>query len=179
MLNLTPFTYCPRCGSRCFLPNSPKSHRCASCGFEWFMNASAAYAAFIADASGRILVCRRNREPAQGTLDLPGGFADAGETAETGVAREVMEETGLEVTACRYLFSLPNVYRYSGIDIPTLDLFFGCSVADLSTLRAADDAAECMWLLPEELHPEHFGLHSIRAAVERYLAEYVGKAKGE
>ena len=33
-----------------------------------------------------LLVCRRAKEPAKGTLDLPGGFIDMNETGEEGVA---------------------------------------------------------------------------------------------
>ena len=161
------FRFCPVCGSAEFTANSVKSLRCAHCGFEYFVNVSASYVALIYDDCGHLLVVRRRYEPARGTLDLPGGFADAGETAEEGVAREVKEETGLHVTAARFLFSLPNVYRYSGIDIPTLDLFFACQVSDLTTLRPGDDAAEVLWLRPEELRPEDFGLASIRRGVER------------
>ncbi|GAE84850.1 Nudix hydrolase family protein [Bacteroides reticulotermitis JCM 10512] len=40
------------------------------------------------------MVCRRGKNPAKGTLDLPGGFIDIAETGEEGVAREVLEETG-------------------------------------------------------------------------------------
>lgn len=87
--------YCPKCGSRHFEKESRKSRRCDNCGFEYFMNASSANAAFIVNERGELLVTRRNREPAKGMLDLPGGFADAGETAEEGVVREVMEETDL------------------------------------------------------------------------------------
>jgi len=65
----------------------------------YYMNPSAATAAFILNGKGELLVERRKREPAKGTLDLPGGFADFDETAEEGVAREVLEETGLEGTA--------------------------------------------------------------------------------
>ena len=161
------FRYCPVCGSSRFEANGPKSLRCSDCQFELFVNASAAYVALIYDDQGRLLVVRRRCEPARGTLDLPGGFADAGETAETGVAREVKEETGLDVTAVRYLFSLPNIYRYSGIDIPTLDLFFACEVSDIATLHAGDDAAEVLWLRPDQLRPADFGLASIRQAVEK------------
>ena len=112
-------------------------------------------------------------EPAKGTLDLPGGFADVGETAEEAVAREVMEETGLAVKAARYLFSQTNVYRYSDLDIQTLDLFFACEVEDTTGLAAGDDAAECMWIAPEDIHTE-----PVRPALDKArAAEVAGEIK--
>ncbi len=91
------------------------------------------------------------------------------ETAEMGVAREVMEETGLSVTHTEYLFSLPNRYQYSGIEIPTLDLFFRCTVTDTSKAHAADDASEILWLKAEEINPADFGLDSIRKGITRIV----------
>ena len=82
-----------------------------------------------------------------------------------------MEETGLSVKAARYLFSLPNVYRYSGLDIHTLDMFFVCEAEDTSRLAAGDDAAECLWMAPEDIHTEQFGLRSVRHGLQRWLAE--------
>jgi 8-oxo-dGTP pyrophosphatase MutT (NUDIX family) len=110
---LSKFRFCPVCGSHHFAANSDKSKKCADCGFEYFLNASAANVAFILNARRELLVVTRKKEPARGTLDLPGGFADIGETAEEGVMREVMEETGLEVTALRYLFSLPTASPFA------------------------------------------------------------------
>ena len=121
---LEKFRYCPSCGSSRFEENSEKSKICKSCGFEYFLNPSSANVAFIINAKGELLVERRKENPGKGTLDLPGGFSDISETAEEGVRREVKEETGLTVTNCQYLFSQPNVYRYSGFDVHTLDLFF-------------------------------------------------------
>lgn len=166
---LEKFSYCPKCGSHHFVETGTKSRKCENCGFEMFMNASAANVAFIVNDEGALLVERRKNEPAKGTLDLPGGFADAGETAEEGVRREVLEETGLVVTESRYLFSLPNVYRYSDIDIPTLDMFFLCKVSNPEELQAADDAAECMWVKPEDIHTEQFGLRSVRWGLVKFL----------
>ena len=145
---------------------------CENCGFEYFVNPSAATVAFILNSRGELLVERRKREPAKGTLDLPGGFADMDETAEQGVAREVLEETGLTVTNVQYLFSLPNKYRYSGIDIPTLDMFFRCEVTDVSTLRADDDAAEVLWVPLQEIHTEQFGLRSIRQGLIDFIKQH-------
>lgn len=163
------FGYCPVCGSKRFAQNSQKSMKCGNCGFEYFMNPAAAVVAIITDTEGRLLVERRKLEPAKGTLDLPGGFADTDETVEEAVVREVKEETGLTVTAMRYLFSLPNMYRYSGLDIPTLDMFFACEVEDTSQLVAGDDAAECRWVAPQDVHTELFGLRSVRHGVQRWL----------
>ena len=146
------FGFCPKCGSSRFAVNSEKSRKCDNCGFEFFMNPAASVV-----------------EPAKGTLDLPGGFADAQETAEESVAREVMEETSLEVTSARYLFSMPNVYRYSGMDINTLDLFFECGVKDTAALKAGDDAAECLWVPLEDIRTELFGLRSVRHGLKEYM----------
>lgn len=171
---LDKFEYCPMCGSHHFAVSGASSKKCDNCGFEFFMNPSASNVAIIRNAKGEILVERRKMEPAKGTLDLPGGFAQIGETSEEGLHREVLEETGLSVTTARYLFSLPNVYRYSNIDIHTLDMFYECEVADESALTANDDAAECFWVAPEDIHTEQFGLRSVRWGLIKFL-EKAGK----
>ena len=86
-----------------------------------------------------------------------------------GIVREVKEETGLEIKDCRYLFSVPNLYRYSGLDIPTLDMFFECRVSNDVQPKAADDVTECFWLAASDVHPELFGLRSIRHALNLYF----------
>ena len=163
------FSCCPKCGSKSFVEDTEKSKRCEDCGFVYYMNPSAATVAVIVDEMDRLLVVRRSKEPAKGTLDLPGGFCDCHETGEEGVRREVMEETGLSVVETRYLFSLPNMYRYSGLDIPTLDLFFLCKGGETVGATAMDDAAEVMWLPWEQVKPEDFGLKSISLGVARLL----------
>ena len=118
-------------------------------------------------------MARRAKDPAKGTLDLPGGFVDNNENAEQGMVREILEETGLKInfTDVEYLFSIPNVYHYSGMDIHTLDLFFRCHVGNEAIAKADDDAAELMWLPLREIYVERFGLRSIRQAVHRFLAQ--------
>jgi ADP-ribose pyrophosphatase YjhB (NUDIX family) len=46
---------------------------------------------------GGVLLAKRRFEPLAGEWSLPGGALEVGETLEAGVAREVFEETGLEV----------------------------------------------------------------------------------
>lgn len=166
---LEKFRFCPICGSPRFVVNNFKSKKCLDCGFVYYFNPSAATVAVIFNPKGELLVVRRGKEPAKGTLDLPGGFADCFESSEQGVAREVKEETNLEVTDARFLFSLPNTYLYSDFLVHTIDNFFRCEVKEVSSARAADDAAELLWIPLSKLRPELFGLNSIREGVQRLL----------
>lgn len=162
---LDKFKFCPVCGSCHFEINNVKSKKCSDCGFVYYMNPSAATVAIILNDRRELLAVRRKNDPARGTLDMPGGFSDARETSEEGVCRELMEETGLKVTATQYLFTQPNDYEYSGLPIPTMDVFFLCRVDDFSPLHANDDAAECLFIPIDQLNPDDFGLHSIKKAM--------------
>ena len=139
------FKYCPKCGSSRFDIHNAKSKKCADCGFLYYFNPSAATVAFILNRKGELLVCRRGKEPAKGTLDLSGGFIDMFETGEEGVARRVKEETGLTVTDTK---------------------------ADDSLIEANDDVADSFWVSLDKVNPEDFGLDSVRKGVARFLEEF-------
>jgi 8-oxo-dGTP diphosphatase len=47
--------------------------------------------------NGRVLIVRRAQPPAHDLYTLPGGVVEIGETLVEAVAREVLEETGLEI----------------------------------------------------------------------------------
>ena len=167
---LDKFRFCPVCGSNHFQENNFKSKRCADCGFIYYANPCSATAAFIRNSQGDLLVAVRGKEPAKGTLDLPGGFVDMDETVEQGMIREIKEETGLDVAVLRYLFSIPNRYLYSGMLIHTIDMFFEVHVPDDVTPHADDDAAALTWMPLNKIDPAQFGLQSISKAVRQYLA---------
>ncbi len=190
---LSQFKYCPKCGSAHFEVHNEKSKQCADCGFVYYFNPSSATVALILNERDELLVCRRAKEPAKGTLDLPGGFIDMTETGEEGVAREVREETGMKVAKAEYLFSLPNIYIYSGFPVHTLDMFFRCTVEDTLHFEAMDDAAD-LFLPPlkrypyervrTRLHPQRSGYLPGRHAEEQkrmiirsYYGIYPKKAK--
>lgn len=166
---LYQFVYCPVCGARSFAERNDKAKVCQSCGFVYYFNPSAAVACFIRNKAGELLLVRRAKDPAKGTLDLPGGFVDMNESAEEAAHREVKEETGLELTACRYLFSLPNIYPYMGFDVHTVDMFFECLTDSFDGAHAEDDAAEIVILDTAALKPDDFGLNSVRKGVARYM----------
>jgi 8-oxo-dGTP diphosphatase len=59
---------------------------------------------------GRALLIRRGAEPLRGEWSIPGGRLELGETLEQGVARELLEETGLEVRVMELIEVFDRIY---------------------------------------------------------------------
>lgn len=166
---LSDFQYCPHCGAATFAVNDAYSKCCKTCGFVFYANASAATVAVIINSRNELLCVRRDRDPARGTLDLPGGFVDPGESITDGLVREVKEEVNGDVQHFDFLFSIPNIYPYSGHEVHTSDAFFRCTLSNESSIAAHDDAADFQWIPLKALEPSQFGLRSIRCGIERLL----------
>lgn len=161
------FKFCPKCGSNEFNINNEQSKKCDSCGFVYYFNSAASIVAIIENSKNEVLVARRAKDPAKGTLDLPGGFAEMGETIEETVRREILEETRLKIDSLKYIFSIPNRYVYSEFEVHTMDLFFECKIDDFSNMKAQDDVTELLFIPRKELNPDDFGLLSIKKGVEK------------
>lgn len=164
---LAQFKYCPKCGSDRFVENNFKSKRCEDCGFVYYFNSCSSTIALIVNENRELLVATRAHEPVKGTFDLPGGFVDMNETGEEAVIREVKEETNMEVTDARYLFSIPNLYVYSGFEVRTLDMVYLCKVGDTSTFKAEDDVAKLQFIEITDLNPDLFGLLSVKEVIRK------------
>ncbi len=170
MIEYSCFLYCPKCSARALRPGLPHGYHCDVCDFTFYLNVAAAVVAIIIDDKNRLLVATRAKEPAKGTLDLPGGFADPDETGEESVRREVREELNLEIVETNYLFSIPNEYPYGGVLYHTLDMVYLCKVKDYAGMKASDEIATLQWVGIGELEPEQFGLKSIRGIINRLIA---------
>ena len=63
---------------------------------------------------GRTLLIRRGSEPLRGEWSIPGGKLELGETLEEGVAREFLEETGIQVRVLDLIEVFDRIYAENG-----------------------------------------------------------------
>lgn len=89
-------THCSCCGSR-FIDAEPWPRLCRACGNKSYLNPLPVAVVLTPVAAG-VVVIRRNIEPQKGTLTLPGGYIDLGETWQEGAVRELREETGIAIS---------------------------------------------------------------------------------
>ncbi|MGI9473001.1 MAG: NUDIX hydrolase [Rubripirellula sp.] len=144
--------------------------RCSECGFSNFFGPVAAVGGLITNDENELLLVRRARDPGKGKWGLPGGFVDREESIEEALAREVREEIGLEVQQTMYLPSFPNLYQYSGVVSPVIDLFYLGRVGDPSQIRLAPDELDHhIWVRPSDTHLDQMAFPSNRLAIEYWL----------
>jgi 8-oxo-dGTP diphosphatase len=96
--------------------------------------------------NSKILLVTRNNDPFKGMLSIPGGFINAGETAEDAMRREAKEETSLVVEPIAIL----GVYSDPRRDprMHTLSVTFITRIVQ-GNEDASDDAAALKWVETE------------------------------
>lgn len=113
---------------------------------------SVSVAGVVVRDDGRVLVIKRDDN---GHWEAPGGVLELDESFEAGVRREVLEETGLEVTVER----LTGVYK--NLTHGIVALVYRCRPTAGET-RATEEAREIRWMTKEEVQSAMVPAFSIR-----------------
>src|SRR5688500_17338502 len=97
--------------------------------------------AVVHDAEGRLLLVQRANDPGRGQWSLPGGRVEPGESDASAVARELREETGLEVLAGSLVGSVSRPAP-KGVFM----IFDYAAQVVGGRLSAGDDASDVAWV---------------------------------
>lgn len=126
---------------------------CPSCGYIHFRNPGVGVAALVEDEDGRILMIRRGPRATQaGLWAIPAGYVDYGEDVREAAARELLEETGLEVAIGEPVFVASNSHDPAKL---TVGIWFHGTVLG-GRLEAGDDADEAGYFSLDDLPPLAF-----------------------
>lgn len=98
--------YCGRCGTLSDVREGGHMRWCPTCDRQRFPRTDPAVIVAILDDEGRLLL--GHHAGWEGTrVSILAGFVEAGESLEMAVHREMREESGLELSALRYVGSQP------------------------------------------------------------------------
>ena len=140
--------HCPRCGAATEPALAGHSRRCVNDGSEHFPRLDPAVIMLVTDPDDRCLLARNAMWPER-RVSILAGFVEPGESAEFAVAREVLEETGIEVGDARYVGSQPWPMPHS--------LMLGFRARATGSLEInvdADEIAEARWFSRDDLRSD-------------------------
>ncbi|WP_230770935.1 NAD(+) diphosphatase [Sphingomonas sp. Leaf4] len=130
--------FCARCGSRSTVTRGGWARACATCATQHFPRTDPVVIMAV-EHDGQVLLGRQPSWPA-GRYSTLAGFVEVGESIEEAVAREVMEEAGVRVTAVRYVASQPWPFPSQ--------LMIGCIATATAPTLAIDgqELEDAMWV---------------------------------
>jgi 8-oxo-dGTP diphosphatase len=121
----------------------------------------------IFNLKGEVILVRRKHEPFAGYFALPGGFVEIGETVEAACRREVLEESGLQLSDLK----LVGVYSDPNRDPRGHVVSIACTtrLETAAQPRAGSDALSAEWIKDWRSHDLAFNHAQIIADGERLL----------
>ena len=132
--------FCATCGQRSAAANGGASRACPACGAQHFPKLEPAVIMLVIDKTRDHCLLGRQASWAPGRYSTLAGFVEAGETPETAVRRETLEEAGVHVGAVRYMFSQPWPFPAS------LMLGFFAEASSTAIVRNDDELENAQWV---------------------------------
>ena len=98
--------FCANCGAPTASVDGGHERRCPACEAHHFPRTDPVVIVRVVDDRERLLLGRQASWP-EGRFSVLAGFVEPGETLEEAIAREVLEESGVEVSESSYVASQP------------------------------------------------------------------------
>lgn len=154
--------FCGACGVPTNSREYERAKECPQCGHITYPRLSPAI--IVSLTRGREILLARSPHFPKGRYSVLAGFVEPGETLEQAVAREIMEETSLEVTNIKYFASQPWPFpdslmvgftsEYAGgelkINRPELEDAMWCTPESLPTIPTGETISR--WLIDNWLN---------------------------
>jgi NAD+ diphosphatase len=143
------YNFCPRCASAIsVIANAGRDRKqCVNCEFVHWNNPLPVVAAIV-EVNGQILLARNAAWPPK-VFALITGFLEAGETPQEGIAREVKEETNLDV----FETALVGVYEFTRKN----ELIIAYHVKATGDVTLSEELVEYRFVEPAKLKPWRAG----------------------
>ena len=160
--------FCPRCGGT-LADREVRGHRrltCSECSYVFYLS-PATVSCVLIEHDGTVLFVLRKYPPGKGEWCLPAGFIEPGEQPDESAAREVKEETGLDVSIAGLLdcWATDEDPR-----TPVVSLAFE-GVITGGALEPGDDAEDARFFAFDAL-PERIAFAEHRKVVLDYVARH-------
>ena len=153
--------FCSRCGKPVIHSDAERMLSCPACGFQTYPTLSPVV--IVGVYSGNRLLLTKYAKRPQVNFALVAGFAEIGESLETTVRREVLEEVGLKVKNLRFYKTQPWPFT----DTLLTGFFAELDGDDTITLQE-DELALGVWMEREDIPPAEYHISLTSEMMEAF-----------